>query len=332
MDDLPTLFPSLLKTYQEVTSFSGSHSSDEFNAKIKRACSLCEKAVDLVNCLQLFSKNENVDDLSTTEIRYLIIPALYGYFLSQRNDERLQNIRTALTLYKEFGGLCSSYGICEPILKDSKLAPAAALPSNDAILTREAKIKRYKEKKALEEKMGSLASYVDQPHVDDEITREYHLTLVRHWALLVEDEYPTLVQEEQILSLSPQDLKEETQSAAPASKPFKPFILTRNAVQAAVFGAGYPSLPTMTVDQFADEQIRRGVFPAVDSVLPPLNPNETVRRYDPSDAERKADEKKTAEDDTLEDTDDPQYLQRARAMDEFKDEHRRGSGNRMNRA
>ncbi|GAA50173.1 immunoglobulin-binding protein 1b [Clonorchis sinensis] len=96
MNDLPTLFPSLLKIYQEVTSFSGSHSSDEFNAKIKRACSLCEKAVDLVNSLQLFSKNENVDDLTSTEIRYLIIPALYGYFLSQRNDERLQNIRTAM--------------------------------------------------------------------------------------------------------------------------------------------------------------------------------------------------------------------------------------------
>ncbi|GAA50174.1 immunoglobulin-binding protein 1 [Clonorchis sinensis] len=175
--------------------------------------------------------------------------------------------------------------------------------------------------------MGSLSSYVDQPHVDEEILREYHLTLVRHWALLAEDEYPTLVQEEQILSLSPQDLEEQTQPAAPVSKPFKPFILTRNAVQAAVFGAGYPSLPTMTVDQFADEQIRRGVFPAVDSVLPPLNPDETVRRYDPSDAERIADEKKSAEDDTLEDTDDPQYLRRARAMDEFKDEHRRGSGN-----
>ena len=30
----------------------------------------------------------------------------------------------------------------------------------------------------------------------------------------------------------------------------KLFILTRVAVQAQVFGAGYPSIPTMTLDEF----------------------------------------------------------------------------------
>lgn len=36
---------------------------------------------------------------------------------------------------------------------------------------------------------------------------------------------------------------------------FKPFILTRSAVQASVFGAGYPSLPTMTIEQFYEQQV-----------------------------------------------------------------------------
>ena len=31
---------------------------------------------------------------------------------------------------------------------------------------------------------------------------------------------------------------------------FRPFILTRNQIQAQVIGAGYPSLPTYTLDQF----------------------------------------------------------------------------------
>merc|ERR1712029_694248 len=31
---------------------------------------------------------------------------------------------------------------------------------------------------------------------------------------------------------------------------FRPFILTKSDLQAQVFGAGYPSLPTYTVDQF----------------------------------------------------------------------------------
>ena len=38
----------------------------------------------------------------------------------------------------------------------------------------------------------------------------------------------------------------------------KPFILTRDAVQAQVFGAGYPSIPTMTLDEFYQKELREG--------------------------------------------------------------------------
>lgn len=34
----------------------------------------------------------------------------------------------------------------------------------------------------------------------------------------------------------------------------------------------------------------------------------------------------------MEEKDDPEYLKRARAMDEYKDTHRRGWGNRANRS
>lgn len=34
----------------------------------------------------------------------------------------------------------------------------------------------------------------------------------------------------------------------------------------------------------------------------------------------------------MEETDDPEYLERARAMDEYRDTHRRGWGNRANRS
>ncbi|VDP84396.1 unnamed protein product [Echinostoma caproni] len=57
-----------------------------------------------------------------------------------------------------------------------------------------------------------------------------------------------------------------------------------------------------------------------------------VRRIDPSDSEKAAAEKKAAEEDALEDADDPERLRKARDWDAFKDDHRRGCGNRMNRA
>lgn len=44
---------------------------------------------------------------------------------------------------------------------------------SDLAHDREVKIKRYKSKKALEERLEKLASYVDQPHVDEE-TKVYN--------------------------------------------------------------------------------------------------------------------------------------------------------------
>lgn len=36
-----------------------------------------------------------------------------------------------------------------------------------------------------------------------------------------------------------------------------PLLITREKIRAAVFGAGYPSVPTMTLDQFVDLQVTR---------------------------------------------------------------------------
>lgn len=57
----------------------------------------------------------------------------------------------------------------------------------------------------------------------------------------------------------------------------------------------------------------------------------SFRRIDPSDEEREHAEQKKAQDDALEDIDDEEYLAKARRFDAFKDDNRRGDGNRMNR-
>ena len=37
----------------------------------------------------------------------------------------------------------------------------------------------------------------------------------------------------------------------------KPFILVKSEMQKRVFGAGYPSLPTMTLDEYYDKELKR---------------------------------------------------------------------------
>lgn len=200
---------------------------------------------------------------------------------------------------------------------------------SDLAHDREVKIKRYKSKKALEERLEKLASYVDQPHIDEETKREFNLTLVQKWLCIAQDDIISLQNELDILSKG-SSINEDNINVT-RSEPLRPFIITRSAAQAAVFGAGYPSLPTMTIEEFYDQQVAAGLLPPPKPIVQSgSGPN--VRRIDPSAEEREAEEKKKAKQDELEDADDPDMLSKARSFDDFKDEHRRGSGNRMNRA
>lgn len=106
----------------------------------------------------------------------------------------------------------------------------------------------------------------------------------------------------------------------------KPIIITRDAAQKAVYGAGYPSLPTMTVAEFYEERVASGIFPDASK----QQDNSLQSQYNRNEAE--TDEKEKEEKDALEDQDDETLLQRNRAMDDWKDEHRRGEGNRYNRS
>ena len=45
-------------------------------------------------------------------------------------------------------------------------------------------------------------------------------------------------------------------------QPYKrPFIITKDQLQKAVFGAGYPSVPVMSIDEFYESSVAAGDFP-----------------------------------------------------------------------
>ena len=52
-------------------------------------------------------------------------------------------------------------------------------------------------------------------------------------------------------------------------QPFqRPFIVTKDKLQKAIFGAGYPSVPVMSIDEFYDESVAAGDLPPPRSVQP----------------------------------------------------------------
>lgn len=89
---------------------------------------------------------------------------------------------------------------------------------------------------------------------------------------------------------------------------------------------GYPSIPTMTVSEFYDQRVRDGIFPDPNAVrdtsMQSIGDNERAEMEEQQDIDR---ELKL-------DADDDYELARARAKDDYKDDHRRGEGNRYNRS
>ena len=89
--------------------------------------------------------------------------------------------------------------------------------------------------------------------------------------------------------------------------------------QAQVFGAGYPSLATMTVDDWYEQHTKRGVLP--EQGIPKRVAVE--EDTDATDREEEEREKRV-------ENDEEESLQKARNWDDWKDGHRRGYGNRQN--
>ena len=110
-------------------------------------------------------------------------------------------------------------------------------------------------------------------------------------------------------------------------KPLLPVIITKDEFQKKVFGAGYPSLPTMTVQEFYEQRTREGLFPG------PSQAQQSRVLHIESEAQSssKDEQEKIAKEQKIE-SDDPEYLAQQRNWDDFKDDHRRGWGNRMNRS
>lgn len=252
------------------------------------------------------------------------------------SGDRKEIIDCAEIYFKDFLQRCNDYGLSDYVFKDKQPEKAKLPPKNDQALlvemvnTRQNKIQRFREQKELEAKLVDLKKNMENPNVDDEIKRKYFLTMIKlfiHQAIL---ELDSIEMEKPILAHM-QKMKDEDPNMShkkhPRSKPLKPIILTRDEVQKAVFGAGYPSLPTMTVKEFYDKRVEEGIFPDPSKV----NTNISLQQAAMAGQGVHSEQEDIEREQKIE-SDDPELLERMRDQDEYKDDHRRGWGNRMNRS
>lgn len=200
------------------------------------------------------------------------------------------------------------------------------------VLQRNAKLEKFREKKELQDQIKQLKLVMQREHVDDDVKRDFYVKLLKSSVLEAQEEIASIAQEKQILDFQRNRSHLPEHEQRPPRRPvqpLKPIIITKDLAQKAVYGLGYPSLPTMTVSEFYDERVRAGVFP--DPNAPPRDQNSLQARAMRGDT-AEIEEQQDIEREQLRDVDDEIEIMRARAMDDWKDEHRRGEGNRYNRS
>lgn len=317
--ELKKLFNEAWNLFKEIEKSDSPSSSDLVQKKVKKCIKLFSDVTHMVNILELFSRNEELGEITSSNLRYILLPAFLGELtLLQMDDDRFSSVSRAKVYFKDFFERCKDYGIAqEDVSKfDSEAEDSKGRTYHRSMADRQAKIDRYKEAKELKIILETLEKRLeDSPNgVDDEVQREYYLSWIRLWLNETIEKFSLIQSELEILEhmINIKSGKVKQPEEKPKNRePIKPILITKDSIKKSkVFGAGYPSLPSITPEEWMDEQIASG------KVVLDYNPNvNTEPDKESSDEEDDSEEK----------------LKKARDWDEWKDDHRRGEGNRINR-
>ncbi|KAK7804505.1 hypothetical protein U0070_013451 [Myodes glareolus] len=304
---LPELFETSKKLLEEVEVATEPSGSRTIQDKVSKGLDLLAKASGMLSELDLFSRNEDLEEIASTDLKYLMVPALQGALtMKQVNpSKRLDHLQQAREHFINFLTQCHCYHVAEFQLPQTKnnsaenntASTSMAYPNLVAMASqRQAKIERYKQKKEVEHRLSALKSAVESGQADDERVREYHLLHLRRWIGISLEEIESIDQEIKIL-------KEKDSP--------------RESWLRLVFGAGYPSLATMTVSDWYDQHQKYGALP-----------DRGIAKPTSADLKRAAEQQEDQE--QKDDEGDEKTLQRLREWDDWKDTHPRGYGNRQN--
>ncbi|KAH0532078.1 hypothetical protein TsFJ059_000816 [Trichoderma semiorbis] len=339
---LRAVFEAAEDKRQEVNE-APSATSPKYAEDLAAALKLYTQALEQISALSLFSANEGLEDVATSSLPYLLVD-FYFAELVQRTPhlgpkERLQVLARARASYEKFLNAVDGYGLVtgpygkllERYRDDEEGFAAVA---GDMTAKREAKIANFKAEKALREKLQILKRnprYLD--HGDEELVREVHVTSIQFAIHNTFQALDSLNREVPLLRSAP------SPTAAPKSssddptdtsfrldqplsqlragaggpllstkgKPLQPFTLVGSRADLArgVFRPGH-NLPTMSIDEYLEEEKRRGGI-LEGGTEPP---------------------KQELDEDDMEAVDRATY--KARQWDDFTDDNRKGSGNTLN--
>ncbi|NWY37524.1 IGBP1 protein, partial [Sylvia atricapilla] len=308
--------------------------------KVRQGLDALQQAAAMVAQLELFSENEELEEIASADLKFMLLPALLGAMTLKQVDlsRRREHLESAREHFLHFLKLCKNYGLGSFQMlpgtsgeEEARSPSASQDPTQPNLvamaMSRTAKIERYKQKKELENKLASMRSSVESGTADEHQMREFYILQIQKWIGTSLEEIESIDQE--LVILRSRDAARQAAAgpggpSRPARTPMKPFILTRNAAQARVFGAGYPGLPTMTVDDWYEQRRKQGIV-SQQGFGEPRSPPCSSPPAGASDEELQKQQQETEEEE-----EDEEALRKARDWDDWKDTHPRGYGNRHN--
>lgn len=162
---------------------------------------------------------------------------------------------------------------------------------------RNTKIEQYRIKKELDDQIKQIKIAMDREDIDDDLKREFYIKLIKSSIMNGIDEIASIEQEKQILDHMSKMQHDNPEHERPKplkrpTQPLKPIIITKDAAQKAVYGLGYPSYPTMTVDEFYTQRVKDGVFPDPSVVRDPNSLQSRAMRGETTELDEQEEVKK----------------------------------------
>lgn len=338
--------------------------SPSFTTTLDAAIALYTRALDSIAAASVFSPNEGIEDVSTTDIPLLLVTFHIAELVQRRPTRELADRKAVIDRarhgYTQFLDAADAYGLVtgayakllERYRDDGdEFAAAAAGKGGDAAARRNAKIASFQAEKELKGTLETLRRnprYVDDG--DEELVRAVYLAEVAFAVHRTFNALDSMNREAELLASAPPPppLLPPTTAAPPHSdplsrpretdhdptlrldkpfqgrlgaggpllskegRPLRPFTLlgssdpsSRQELRRGVFRPGH-NLPTMSIDEYLEEERRRGNIIEGGGEQP----------------------KPELDEDDMDAVDRETY--KAREWDEFKDHNPKGSGNTLN--
>ncbi|KAK5132306.1 hypothetical protein LTR08_009214 [Meristemomyces frigidus] len=328
--------------------------STAFQESLLVAIQLYEQCLSIADRIALFSPNESLEDIGTADLQYLLLDYRVAELVLRINGrDRKANLQRAQKSYERTLKRLDNYDMLSKsdaaLLEQYQEAPNtfSTASTTDAAARRDAKIKRFKEEKALRQKLEYLQANPSALQNDEHAARDLQLTNIAYCTHQTFQSLESIGLELHILSLAPPspppdqadrqvDTRERNANAGSYSerldghvsqrsagmrgplldgkgKPLQPFTLTAGGSKRQEFRNGVfrpdHSLPTMSIDEYLEEERRRGGM--IDGGGPQSQVQQQVDEDDIDAADR--------------------ATMKARDWDEYTEANLKGSGNTINR-